>query len=277
MAELFFYMNDDGTVCMNDDNTVPLLNQDDFEDCFCLNCECQGTDCAGCSGQTPASFTVLLDSVSNISDGCYDLSQDASNPCLWEYEAGSNYIWMLIQPSGCGELVVEVSGTEEFRQFVNMNSTENDCCTVVEDTGCEAPDSCPCGTWPGDDPNGFPCGGLLYSYNIEMTVEYSTDGGSTVSCSETLSDHVEATSGSCYWQIDVFETGSCYDYYVDVELDSDRYWYITLGTSGGAGINQDSRKNTGQTPAGYYLNTGWVQIGSGLHCRIVNAVIEEGT
>ena len=71
-----------------------------------------------------------------------------------------------------------------------------------------APDECPCAEWPGDDPDGFPCGGLEYEYMGTNELISVMDGAAIAGWmyqTDTRVDErrwgntAQAKHASCHW------------------------------------------------------------------------------
>jgi hypothetical protein len=151
------------------------------------------------------------------------------------------------------------------------------CCETVEP---DAPSSCPCDPWPLEDsenpgfadPEGFPCGGLLYQYSID-SYSYVEKQWDDDTCAGLLYSYYEfeltsattltATTATCTWSgigSGRYRTAAdgawtnVADALIILILGAGR-WGVGVDNYGGFVVPTTGYKTTGLTPVGAYSHS----------------------
>jgi hypothetical protein len=148
-----------------------------------------------------------------------------------------------------------------------------------------APTTCPCASWPDEDPlnpgyadpTGFPCGGLLYQYSLDVLYYEEQFHDGVGDCSGAIlaynSERIKntttltATTTSCTWKAENVPSewrsgedepswNDCTQNSIMLELLSSGGWRITASSDDcPIGFGLGVVKTTGKTPVGNYGST----------------------
>jgi hypothetical protein len=125
---------------------------------------------------------------------------------------------------------------------------------IIQRTQSPAPCYCPCDPWPGPSPDGFPCHGLNYSYNVSATIQHwdryeDYEAGHPPNATRPVALDVTAREYSCAW------SGLSHDEQVYTDLYLQTFptcaWSISMRIYvPGLGPYARASKGVGPSPAG---------------------------